>query len=259
MKKVAVVMPVKNEERIQDLLEKIFSSIPNYDTSVVLVVDDNSIPAFRKGLATIAGENPRVHVLYIGALKPLTFAYTYLQGLEYAVKELEADFVVEMDGNGSHKPEDLPAFIAGLENGAGAVLSTRFCQGGKVVEYPPQRRLISVGGTVLANLVLGLGQLVSDMTSGYEAFDGRILQRLFKLVPTNRWISANEGPGHFYQTEMRTYLCWMGCKISIVPIIWGAGRVEKPTKLPFGDLTKSLKGLWRLRKRRREFKTRSQT
>ena len=250
-KKVAVVMPVKNEEGIQDLLKKIFSSIIGYNTSVVLVVDDNSTPTFRDLVATIAQEDSRVYALRLGQIAPRTFAYAYLRGLRYAVEEMGADFIVEMDAGGSHDPRALPLFVKGLEE-AGAVFSTRFSHGGKMI-HPLQRKLASLAGTLLANLLLGLGRFVPDMTSGYESFRGEVLQRLLELVPPDTWISVNEDPGHFYQTEMRAYLCWMEAKISLVPIVMGEGKVRKPQTLGPKKLLRAFKNLLALRKRRRRF------
>ena len=139
-----------------------------------------------------------------------------------------------------------------LEHGDGAVLSSRFTKGGRVDKYPLQRQIISRSGTIAANLVLGLGQYVEDMTSGYEAFQDEVLGDLFSNYPIENWISVTKGPGHFYQTEMRTLVIWRGHNVGIVPIVWGSDRMEEPTTLPIKTVLKAFRSLAELRTKRAE-------
>lgn len=258
MKKVAVVVPVRNEEALPKFVAEVFDSIPTgYEANLVLVVN-NSTSEFEQLAETIAEGDLRIRVLQLGRLGPRTFAYAYLRGLEYAVRNLEADFVVEMDAGGSHNPRDLLRFVRGLES-AETVFSTRFSRGGKMI-HPLQRKLASLTGTLLANLLLGLGRFVPDMTGGYEAFRREVLRDLFELVPPNDWLTVNREPAHLYQMEMRAYLCWMRRRLSLVPIVMGVGKVRKPQKLGFGKLCLAFGTLIALRKWRREFLARlSQT
>lgn len=255
METVAVVMPVRNEEAsLPSLLKGIFASVPSgYEVQVVLAVN-NSSSEFERWVDNLAKKNDRIYALQLGQLHPHTFALAYLRGLEFAIHDLQADYIVEMDGNGSHDPRALRLFMESLKRDkTEAVLSTRFSHGGGIVGYPLQRRLASLIGTILANLILGLGRPVPDMSSGYEAFRAETLCKVFSAVPIDEWVSVKQGPGHFYQIEMRAYLCWMGCRISFVPIIWGTGRIESPTKLPPGDLIRAFKSLLLLRKKREKF------
>jgi dolichol-phosphate mannosyltransferase len=68
-------------------------------------------------------------------------------------------------------------------------------KGGGVSDLPLYRRILSGGGTFLSNLVLGTK--LKDMTSGYEAFQRKVLENinLDQIMST----------GHMYQTEMRFY------------------------------------------------------
>lgn len=264
MKKVAVVIPARNESvSLPSLLEGVFASVPaGYEVQVVLAVN-NSTLGFEQWTGNLAEKDKRICTLQLGQLHPRTFAYAYLRGLEFATRELSAEYIVEMDAGGSFDPNALPQFLDSLKT-ASAVFSTRFTQGGRMV-HPFQRKLVSLTGTVLANLSLGLGRVVPDMTGGYEAFRAELLKSLFGLTPPDRWISANHGPGHFYQTEMRTRVCWMTTarpevKIGLVPITMGAGKIRAPQKLSAAALCQALKSLLRLRKERDTFieKIRSQ-
>ncbi len=62
-------------------------------------------------------------------------------------------------------------------------------------EQPLYRRILSSGGTLLSNLVLGTS--LKDMTSGFEGFQRATLESLD--------FDAFLSTGHMYQTEMRFY------------------------------------------------------
>lgn len=77
----------------------------------------------------------------------------------------------------------------------------RFISGGKVSDTPLYRKILSGGGTILSNIILGTK--LKDMTSGYEAFQRTVLERmnLDEIMST----------GHMYQTEMRYYCRNLNC------------------------------------------------
>lgn len=63
-------------------------------------------------------------------------------------------------------------------------------------DSPPKRVLLSRTGTVLSNLLLGT--TLHDMTSGYQGFHRRIVERFCEKPLLSR--------GHFYQNELRYLL-----------------------------------------------------
>lgn len=106
-----------------------------------------------------------------------------------------------MDGGMSHDPRQVPQFIEKLEQGYDCVWGSRFVLGGEVSDTPLYRKILSGGGTLLSNIVLGTK--LKDMTSGYEAFQRTVLEcmNLDKIMST----------GHMYQTEMRYYCRNLNC------------------------------------------------
>ncbi len=190
-------------------------------------------------------------MLQLGNINPKTFAYAYLEGLKHAV-DGRSEKIIEMDANRSHQPKYIPDFIDTLDT-TGAVFSSRFSEGGGTERYSIPRKVISKGGTLAANAILGLGSYVPDMTGGYEAFQREVLGDVFEKVPIEEWISVNRGPGHFYQTEMRTLVIWRGHNVGVVPIKWGSERSEDPKNLPLSTATAALRSLYLLRQKRDEF------
>jgi dolichol-phosphate mannosyltransferase len=100
----------------------------------------------------------------------------------------------------------MPQFFEKMADGFDCVFGSRFCAGGSFTDSPWQRRFISRGGTILANLMLGTK--LSDMTSGFEMFTNQLLTKVLE--------KGIRSKGHFFQTEIKTYCRKM--KVTEVPI-----------------------------------------
>jgi len=101
-------------------------------------------------------------------------------------------WILEMDGGLSHAPELIPRFIEAMESGVDFAAGSRFAAGGS---YSGRwsRFLLSKGGTVLTNLLLGTRMY--DMTSGFECFSRNAMEHVLRRGVESR--------GHFFQTEIR--------------------------------------------------------
>ena len=154
----------------------------------------------------------------------------YLYGFKCALDD-GAERVIEMDGGGSHDPRELPRFIKALDKGYDCVWGSRFVKGGGMTHHPLYRRMLSGGGTFLANFVLGTR--LKDMTSGYEAFQAHVLKNL----RLDNFLSS----GHMYQTEMRFYC--RRCRCIEVPIHYTGGS----SSLRWKSVAEALKILFMLK------------
>src|SRR5699024_12328776 len=76
--------------------------------------------------------------------------------------------LVEMDADGSHPHERLPAMLDAIDAGADLVIGSRYVPGGSVVNWPWQRHVISRGGNVYSRIMLGVD--IKDITAGYRAY-----------------------------------------------------------------------------------------
>jgi dolichol-phosphate mannosyltransferase len=114
-----------------------------------------------------------------------------------------------MDADGSHQPEELPKLLSALTN-ADLVLGSRYVKGGRVVNWPKSRELLSKAGNLWTRIALGIK--LRDATGGYRAFRRETLQGL----GLNNVASA----GYCFQVD----LAWRGLKAGYrvveVPIIF---------------------------------------
>lgn len=193
MKKTIIVMPVANEEEtMQQELEQILA-LPYDNLYIYPVVDsytvDNTEQIIRKMEQQSKG---RVKCIFYHESTGVISCY--LEGFRRALED-GAEYIIEMDGGGSHAPGEIPQFIDNLEKGYACVWGSRFVEGGGISHHPLYRRFLSKGGTVLANVVLGTK--LCDMTSGFEGFQREVLE--------NMNLNAFLSTGHMYQTEMRYY------------------------------------------------------
>ena len=191
MKKTIIVMPVANEgDTMGEVLDRILG-LPYNDLSIYPVVDDYSTDNTAEVIRSYE-HTGRVKCIYF---KESTGVIScYLEGFRRALED-GAEQIIEMDGGGSHKPEEIGQFIEKLSEGYDCVWGSRFVTGGGIENLPLYRRILSGGGTFLANLVLHT--TLKDMTSGFEAFKAEVL----KGMNLDAFLST----GHMYQTEMRYY------------------------------------------------------
>ncbi|MCR4756876.1 MAG: glycosyltransferase [Butyrivibrio sp.] len=191
MKKTIIVMPVANEgDTMASLLDRILA-LPYDNLLVYPVVDDYSTDNTADIIRSYESTG-RVKCIYYKDSRGVISCY--LEGFRRAMAD-GAERIIEMDGGGSHKPEEIPQFIEKLDEGYDCVWGSRFTTGGGTDHQPMYRRFLSSGGTILSNAVLGTK--LKDMTSGFEAFQVDILK--------NMNLDAFLSTGHMYQTEMRYY------------------------------------------------------
>ncbi len=165
---IVVVVPTYNEaENIVPLLQALLAlPLPLR----VLVVDDQSPDGTADRAAAGGG---RVTVLRRDP--PRGRGLAGRDGV-LAALALGADLIVEMDADGSHDPQQLPALVAAAADGADIVSGSRYCPGGRVVGYDWLRKLNSAVANAVSRLLLGL--TARDATSGYRVFRRRVLEAI---------------------------------------------------------------------------------
>ena len=233
MKKTIVVMPVANEgESMAQVLDEILA-LPYDNLLVYPVVDNFSKDNTEVIIRDYEKKTGRVKCVFYKESRGVISCY--LEGFRQALAD-GAECVIEMDGGGSHSPKEIPQFVDALNQGFDCVWGSRFVEGGDISNHPLYRRILSSGGTILSNLVLGTK--LKDMTSGFEAFQADVLRRL----DLNNFLSN----GHMYQTEMRFYC--RNLNTIEVPIHYIGGS----SSLKFKSVIEALKILFQLKKHEKE-------
>ena len=232
MKKIIIVMPVANEEATMGRVIEEILALPYDNLYLYPVIDSYSKDRTEE---IIRSYEPGGRVKCIFYKESRGVISCYLEGYRQALAD-GAECVLEMDGGGSHQPDEIPRFVEKLEEGYDCVWGSRFCEGGQMSHQPLYRKILSSGGTILANIVLGTK--LKDMTSGFEGFQAHVLQSM----NLDRFLST----GHMYQTEMRYYCRDLNCVE--VPIHYIGGD----SSLKWKSVKEALEILFKLKEHEKE-------
>jgi len=223
---VLVVIPTFDErENLEPVLSRLHAAVPDAD---VLVVDDDSPDGTGELADELAASDPRIRVLHRSEKSGLGAAY--LAGFAEALKG-EHQVIVEMDADGSHAPEDLPALLAALTD-ADLVLGSRYVPGGEVVNWPSHREWLSRGGNIYSRLALGVP--IRDITGGYRVFRRQVLEDLD--------IATVSSQGYCFQVDMAWRAVQAGFRVREVPITF----VERERGSSKMSSTIVVEALWRV-------------
>lgn len=167
--RIAVVMPTYNEaanigKMIDVLFETIFPAMDGFDMH--LVVADDTSP---DGTGRIVTDRMTVHErLHLSTGERRGLGHAYVRGFSFAMDQLSADAVVEMDADFQHDPRYLIDMATAFEKGADYVIGSRFMAGGAIPDqWAWHRKFISVAGNRFARRMLGL-DAIHDLTTGFR-------------------------------------------------------------------------------------------
>jgi dolichol-phosphate mannosyltransferase len=201
-KSLVVVIPTYNErDNLVQIVHRLHAAVP---TAHALIVDDASPDGTGELADGLAAEDDRVQVLHRQAKDGLGAAY--LAGFSWALAR-DYQVVVQMDADGSHPPEALPAMLEELA-GADLVLGSRYVPGGTVVNWPKHRQLLSRGGNLYSRLALGVQ--IKDITAGYRVFRRHLLAELA--------LGEVNSQGYCFQIDMAWRAVRAGFRVHEVPI-----------------------------------------
>jgi dolichol-phosphate mannosyltransferase len=184
----------------------------------ILVVDDNSPDGTGDLADRLASEHAAVEVLHRVAREGLGPAY--LAGFAHALGA-GAAYVLEMDADFSHDPNDIARLLAAAED-ADLVLGSRYVAGGAVVDWGPVRRFVSRGGSWYSRIVLGLK--VRDLTGGFKCFRREVLEGID--LPTIR------ARGYAFQVELTNRAVHAGFRVVELPIVFRDRRLGTSKMTP---------------------------
>jgi dolichol-phosphate mannosyltransferase len=174
-------------------------------------------------------ESTRRGVRVVWAPENRSVVDAYLRGYHEAL-DANCDWILEIDAGYSHQPSDIKGFFEKMLEGYDCVFGSRFCPGGRISQSSFKRRVISRGGTLLTNLLLGTK--LTDMTSGFELFSRAALEEVLDEGVHSR--------GHFFQTEIKVHCHKL--RIAEAPIHYRAASASVNNNV----LRDAFSNLWRL-------------
>ena len=229
-----VITPTYNEkENIENIIRKVFSLDKEFH---MLIVEDNSPDGTADIVKHLMNEFP--DRLFIKERKgKLGLGTAYLAGFEWGM-EHGYDYMIEMDADFSHNPDDLPRLYEACASGKGdVVVGSRYVDGKiSVVNWPMGRLMMSYYASVYVRLVTRM--IVFDATAGFVCYSRRVFEKLkFNKV---------KFVGYAFQIEMKYTATRLGFNIYEVPIIF-TDRVLGTSKMSMKIFKEAFFGVFNLR------------
>ena len=236
MSDTLVITPTYNEkENIEKIIRKVFSLEKEFD---MLIVEDNSPDGTADIVKRLMEEFP--NRLFIKERKgKLGLGTAYLDGFRWGL-EHGYDYMIEMDADFSHNPDDLPRLYEACSTGLGdVVVGSRYVDGKiSVVNWPMGRLMMSYFASVYVRLITRMK--VMDSTAGFVCYSRKVLEKMkFDKVKC---------VGYAFQIEMKYTVTRLGFHIYEVPIIF-TDRVLGTSKMSMKIFKEAFFGVFNLRLR----------
>lgn len=227
-----MIIPTYNEkENIANILQTIFSLDQDFH---VLVVDDGSPDGTAAIVKDLQEEYPNQLFLEERRGK-LGLGTAYIHGFRWSIDK-EYDYIFEMDADFSHSPKDLQRLYFACKNGgADVAVGSRYVPGGRVENWPRDRRFYSKGGALYTRLITWIP--LKDPTAGFVCYKREVLQTIN--------LSEIKFVGYAFQIEMKFAAWKLGFKIKEVPITF-IDRKLGSSKMNKGILTEGVLGVLRI-------------
>jgi dolichol-phosphate mannosyltransferase len=232
--KVVVVIPTYNERdniaKMIDALALEFPKIKNHKMEL-LVVDDTSPDKTYEVVQEKMKKYKWVH-LFLNPGK-MGLGPAYVKGFRYAMNKLNADFVMEFDGDFQHRPDQIKDLVNEIDNGYEYIIGSRYIKGGSIPkEWGVNRKLMSVLGNLVARIGLLMPQ-IHDLTTGFKLtkVDG-----VLDKVDLEHLYSKSFA----YKLHILAAVVTNGAKVKEVPIQFMA-RTSGESKIVKNEMMESLK------------------
>ncbi len=150
-------------------------------------------------------------VFIIEREKKLGLGTAYVAAFNFAIDK-GYDYVITMDCDFSHNPEEIVGFIKLMQSEeCGMIVGSRYSGGIRVINWSMKRLLISYFANIYAKFVTGIK--ITDLTGGFNMYDVNCLKKVN--------LSGISSRGYAFQIEMKYRIVKEGkCRYKEYPIIF---------------------------------------
>lgn len=229
-----VITPTYNEkDNIERIIRKVFSLPREFH---MLIIEDNSPDGTAAIVKRLMQEFPdKLFIKERQGKQGLGTAY--LDGFRWGIAH-GYDYMIEMDADFSHNPDDLPRLYEACATGKGdVVVGSRYVDGKiSVVNWPMGRLIMSYYASVYVRFITRMK--VMDATAGFVCYSRKVFDKL-KLDKV-------KFVGYAFQIEMKYTATKLGFRIYEVPIIF-TDRVLGESKMSMKIFKEAFFGVFSLR------------
>jgi len=232
-KKALIIIPTYNEAtNIVKMLDRLMVLDFPLD---VLVVDDGSPDGTAENVKAKQKEYPnRVHLIERESKQGLGTAY--VRGFEFALNDTY-EYILEMDADFSHRPEDALKLIHAVHsNDCDVAIGSRYCKGISIINWPLSRLILSYAANIYARTITGLP--IFDTTAGFKCLRRNVIEAIpLKHIKSN---------GYAFQIELHFRAWKAGFKLKEVSIVFKE-RQEGVSKMSKAIVREAIWRVWALK------------
>ncbi|MBX4206091.1 glycosyltransferase family 2 protein, partial [Candidatus Microgenomates bacterium] len=218
-----------------ETLAKIFSQVKNHKMEL-LYIDDTSPDKTYEIVREKMKKYKWLHLLLNTEKRGLGVAY--MKGFQYAIEKINADYLMEFDGDFQHDPNDIPRLVEQIDKGYDFIVGSRYIKGGSIPkEWGFKRQFLSVVGNLVARVLLVLPQ-VHDVTGGFRLSK---VKGFMEDFPFEKILSRSFA----YKIHTFFYMVQKGAKIKEVPINFQP-RTEGESKIIKNEMQETLRVIFLL-------------
>lgn len=221
---------------IDILVGEEFPKIKDHEM-ILLVIDDYS----PDGTGKVVREKMKKYKnVYISEGKKLGLGAAYTRGFKYAINDLKADGVMEMDADFQHDPRDVKRFVAEFAKGGDYILGSRYISNGSIPkEWGFDRKFLSIVGNIIYQASLFMWE-IHDFTTGFRL--ARV-KGLLETIDFDKVFSKSFA----YKTRLLYEMKKRGAKIVEIPIKFGLRETgdSKMTNNTFIESLKVIVVIWK--------------
>jgi len=236
LEQVLIIIPTYNEiENIEAIITAVIEQSTSYH---MLIVDDGSPDGTATKVKTMQTNYPsRLHLLERSG--KLGLGTAYIAGFRFAL-EHGYSYVMEMDADFSHNPNDVPRLIEAVQSdGVGMAVGSRYVKGGGFRNWSKYRLMLSYGASLYTRIITGMP--VKDPTAGFVIYN---LDALKKMD-----LDKITFVGYAFQIEMKYYCYSLGYEIVEIPITF-VDRELGTSKMDMSIVQEGILGVLQMRFRK---------
>jgi dolichol-phosphate mannosyltransferase len=232
--KLGIVIPAyREEENIVRLCSEISRIVP---AARILVVDDS--PSELSVIAIREAAIPNVEIIHRKVKSGRGSAVLF--GIA-RILESEVDFILEMDADFSHPPEQILQLISkAQESNCDLLIASRYLKESEILGWPISRRIFSFAANKLARFCLKVP--VKDYTNGYRMYSVQAARELITSC-------GRLGDGFIILSEVLVNLYYREFKVCEVPTVF-VNRVRGISSLGHKEIVSAALGLIKITKLR---------
>jgi len=232
MSKNLVIIPTYNEkENIEKIIRKVFSLSLLID---ILIIDDNSPDGTAEIVKNLHNEFSE-HLFLIQRKGKLGLGTAYITGFKWAL-EKKYDYIMEMDADFSHNPDDLVLLQKTCVQGADMSIGSRYISGVNVVNWPMGRVIMSYYASAYVRFITRMK--IKDTTAGFVCYTRKVLETID--------LDKIKMQGYAFQIELKFKTWKHGFLIKEVPIIF-TERKEGASKMSGGIFNEAVWGVIKIK------------